>query len=342
MVEYHPSIDIVNRVQLAQLPTPLHELSRLTRKLAGPRIWIKRDDLTGLAGGGNKSRKLEFLIADAIQRGCDTVVTAGGPQSNHCRQTAAACARFGLQCHLILGGEPPELRLGNLLLDDLLGARVHWVEKPQRNTRLNDIGDELRADGRVPYVIPVGGSNPLGCLGYAHAMFEVQAQIELLGIEVNRIIFATSSGGTQAGMALGARMSGFRGKITAVSIDQPPDEPPQRAFLAEVAEIAAEASALIGDKMPFNSSDFDVEYGYLGEGYGVVGELERCAIRELASTEGILLGPVYTGRAFGAMLDLIASGKIGPCETVLFWHTGDDVALHAYAAEMTAEIASDS
>ena len=330
------AINELNRVRLAQLPTPLHALPRLTRKLDGPRLWIKRDDLTGLAGGGNKTRKLEFLIAEALDRGCDSVVTAGGAQSNHCRQTAAVCAQVGLECHLVLGGEPQALPLGNLLLDHLLGSRIHWVEKSRRNGRLDELGGELRSQGHKPYVIPIGGSNSLGCLGYARAMFELKEQANQLGITIDRIVFATSSGGTQTGIVLGARLSGFRGRVTAISIDQPPDDAADHKFLAGVSQVAMEGAERIGRNTQFAASDCETEYGYLGAGYGVVGELERHAIRELAHTEGILTGPVYTGRAFGALLDLIARGAIGPHETVVFWHTGDDVALHAYAAELAA------
>lgn len=336
------AINELNRVRLAHLPTPLHALPRLTRKLDGPGLWIKRDDLTGLAGGGNKTRKLEFLIAEALDRGCDSVVTAGGAQSNHCRQTAAACAQVGLECHLVLGGEPPALPLGNLLLDDLLGSRIHWVEKSRRNNRLDELGGELRRQGREPYVIPIGGSNSLGCLGYARAMFELKEQASQLGITIDRIVFATSSGGTQAGIVLGARLSGFRGRITAISIDQPPDNSAEHTFLAGVAQIATEGAERIGRNVQFAAGDCETEYGYLGAGYGVVGELERHAIRELARTEGILTGPVYTGRALGALLNMIARGAIGPQQTVVFWHTGDDVALHAYSAEMSTNSHSQS
>ena len=324
-------INELHRVQLAHLPTPLHALPRLTSKLGGPRLWIKRDDLTGLAGGGNKTRKLEFLIADALDRGCDLVITAGGPQSNHCRQTAAACAQVGLECHLVLGGEQPQLPLGNLLLDDLLGARVHWVEKSRRTALLDELGDELRQQGRKPYLIPVGGSNALGCLGYVRAMFELKEQANRLGLSIDRVVFATSSGGTQAGLVLGGRLSGFLGRITAISIDQPPDTPPNHTFLADVAQTAIEAATRIGRTLQVAAADCETEYGYLGAGYGVVGDLELHAIRELAQMEGILTGPVYTGRAFGAMLDMIERGAIAPQETVVFWHTGDEVALQAYA-----------
>ncbi|MEQ8837761.1 MAG: D-cysteine desulfhydrase family protein [Lacipirellulaceae bacterium] len=314
------------RVPLANLPTPLEPLANLSRKL-NIELWIKRDDLTGLATGGNKTRKLEFLIAAALEQGADTVITAGGPQSNHCRQTAAAAAKFNLACHLVLGGEP-EPPLGNLLLDRLLGAEVHWVAKPERNARMEQLAGELRAAGRKPYVIPVGGSNAVGAVGYAVAVAELVEQARAASVEFDRIVFPTSSGGTQAGMLLGAQLAGLNSRVTAVSIDVQPDD---RAYLEEVAGIANEAASLMGTEAKLTADDLDLAYDYLGEGYGVVGDLERRAIRTMAQAEGFILGPVYSGRGFGGLLDMVAKGDIKPGSKVLYWHTGDESALHAYA-----------
>jgi D-cysteine desulfhydrase len=318
------------RVPLAKLPTPLDEMPNLARALGGPRLLVKRDDLTGLAGGGNKTRKLEYLMADALAQGCDAVITAGGPQSNHCRQTAAAAAICHLSCHLVLGGEPQPPR-GNLLLDLLLGATIHWTPKAHRGARLAALAEELKTEGRRPYLIPVGGSTPLGAVGYVAAMFELVDQLARLQTTVDHLLFATSSGGTQAGMVVGARLAGFTGKVTAISIDQPPDGESGSTFLADTSQIAGGAAHLLGCDEKFAPDDFATSYDYLGEGYGVVGELEREAIRTLAQTEGLLVGPVYTARAAGAMIDLVRRGAFGHDDTVLFWHTGDDVALHAYA-----------
>ncbi len=314
------------RVKLANLPTPLERLDNLSKTL-GIELWMKRDDLTGLATGGNKTRKLEFLMADALEQGADSVITAGGPQSNHCRQTAAAAAKCNLACHLVLGGEP-QPPLGNLLLDQLLGAKVHWTEKPNRNAKMQALADELSSAGHRPYVIPIGGSNAIGAVGYADAFAELDAQLQAACIEIDRIVFPTSSGGTHAGMMLGARLVEFRGKITAISIDA---EPGDQAFLEEVADIATQAAKLLSSDKTFAPMDLDVDYHYLGQGYGVVGDLEREAIRTMAQAEGILLGPVYSGRGFGALLDCIATKKIAAGERVLYWHTGDESALHAYA-----------
>ena len=330
MREYPPALASLPRFPLAKRPTPIDELPQLSQRLGGPRLRIKRDDLTGLATGGNKTRKLEFLIADALQQNADCVITAGGPQSNHCRQTAAAAAIAGLECHLVLGG-PPQPPLGNLLLDQLLGARIHWTPKLQRNARMRELAVAMEADNHRPYVIPVGGSNSIGALGYVAAMFEFVEQLREQGRGVDRIFFATSSGGTQAGLVLGARLAGFDGRITAISIDQTPDESSDEKFLAEVCGVANGAAELLGVGVRLTVDDFDTEYGYLGDGYGVVGELERETIKLVAQTEGILVGPVYTARAMGAMLDQIRRKAFEPNETWLFWHTGDETALHAYA-----------
>ena len=321
------------RLPLAKLPTPIDELPRLAEQLGGPRLLVKRDDLTGLATGGNKTRKLEFLIADALQKNADAVFTAGGPQSNHCRQTAAAAAMAGLDCHLVLGG-PPQPPIGNLLLDQLLGATIHWTPKPQRNARMAELAAAMEADGRRPYVIPVGGSNSVGALGYVAAMFEFVDQLKEQGRRANRIFFATSSGGTQAGIVLGAKLAGFTGRMTAVSIDQTPDDTSEEKFLAEVCRVANGAAELLNAEPRLTVADFDTSYDYLGAGYGVIGDLERETIQLLARTEGLLVGPVYTARAFGAMLDQIRRGQFKAGETWLFWHTGDETALHAYADDL--------
>lgn len=324
------------RLTLAKLPTPIDELRNLSQSLGGPTILVKRDDLTGLATGGNKTRKLEFLIADALQQGADAVITAGGPQSNHCRQTAAAAAIAGLDCHLVLGGAP-QPPIGNLLLDQLLGATIHWCPRLQRNSRMQELAVAMEADGRRPYVIPVGGSNSIGALGYVTAMFELVEQLAEQGRTVDRIFVATSSGGTQAGMVLGARLAGFTGRITAISIDNEPDDRCDSKFLAEVCGVANGASELLNANVRLAVEDFETNYDYLGDGYGIVGDLERETIRLVAQTEGLLTGPVYTARAMGAMLDLIRHGQFNANETWLFWHTGDESALHAYADDLTAE-----
>jgi D-cysteine desulfhydrase len=319
----------------------LQPLPRLSERLASSRqlpasgfhLWLKRDDQTGLATGGNKTRKLEFLIADALAQGCDTLITTGAMQSNHCRQTAAAAARAGLKCELVLGGPPPGQAGGNYLLDLLFGAQVHWTPRENRLNRLHELADELRATGRRPYFITYGGSDPVGAAGYALALEELQEQVTTLGIELDAIVIPSSSGGTHAGLVAGAWALGWDVPILGISIDEP------EADLQEmVADLASKTVARLGKPHTFVLSDILADANYLGAGYGVVGDLERDAIGLMARTEGILLDPVYTGRAFGGLLDILSHrpdrfGK--PVRSLLFWHTGGTPALFAHANELT-------
>ncbi|MDZ7821322.1 MAG: D-cysteine desulfhydrase family protein [Candidatus Marinimicrobia bacterium] len=322
----------LRKITLAQLPTPLHGMPSFRRALDfSGSIYIKRDDLTGLAAGGNKSRKLEYLTGDAVEKGADTLITAGGLQSNHCLQTAAAARKLGFDCHLVLGEKKPGKINGNLFLDLLAGASVHYTDRAGREKKMQELAESLRAEGRHPYVIPVGGSNATGTVGYVMAMDELQRQLALTGIPCDRIIVASSSGGTLAGMTLGAKYCGFKGKITGISIDR--EKTGKHAFPPELAALANRTAELLELDIRLAPGDFDLEYGYLGKGYGVVGENERKAIMMLPQTEGIFVGPVYTGRALGAMIDCIRKGKWRD-ENLLFWHTGDTAALFAYTGEL--------
>jgi D-cysteine desulfhydrase family pyridoxal phosphate-dependent enzyme len=325
------NIERLNRFPLGHFPTPLEELSRLSRHFGGPRLFIKRDDLTGLALGGNKTRKLEFLIADALAQNADTVITAGAAQSNHCRQTAAAAARAGLRCVLVLGGEKPDVPNGNLLLDHLFGADVEWTGPDRRGETMDEVAAGVTTKGGRPYLIPYGGSNAIGATGYVLAQLELRAQMPP-DVRFDHIVFASSSGGTQAGLVVGAAVSGFRGQIIGVSVDKG-DRGPD-TYEQELEHLARETAAHVGVDRQFSRSDFVVNYKYLGGGYGVVGELEREAIRLLARHEGILLDPVYTGRAMGGLIDMILLNSFSPKENVLFWHTGGAPALFAYARKL--------
>jgi D-cysteine desulfhydrase len=324
-------IESLARLPLAHLPTPIEELKSLSRELGGPELLIKRDDQTGLAFGGNKTRKLEFLVGQALEQGADTLVTAGAAQSNHCRQTAAAAARAGLRCELLLNGTKPELPNGNLLLDELLGARIHWIQVSQRGAKLRELPDQLRKEGRKPYVIPVGGSNGVGATGYVLAIIELVEQLDGLNRRVDHVVLASSSGGTQAGIVVGAKATGFDGKLHGVSVDK--GDRDGTPYEHELTDIANETAKYIGFDAQFTAEDFNVDYRYLGGGYGVVSDLEREAIRRLGSREGIVLDPVYTGRSMGALIDLIRKKTFRPDETVLFWHTGGAPALFAYAKD---------
>jgi D-cysteine desulfhydrase len=326
----------IPRKPLAFLPTPLVELPRfsvaLSRGSGGPRIFIKRDDQTGLATGGNKARKLEFLIGDAIFRGCDTLVTGGAAQSNHCRQTAAAAAACGLDCHLALGGSAPDSPEGNLLLDLFLGAHIHWCSERRKGEDLPSIAESLLREGRKPYLIPYGGSNAVGALGFAAAAGELANQLAESRIGASRVVFASSSGGTQAGLMLGSRLYGLKAALLPICIDKA--EGDSIDFADRVLEIANEAAGTVGLERSFARADVILERGFTGGGYGVVGDLERRAIGLLARTEGILVDPVYTGRALGALIELAESGAFRRDEVVVFWHTGGTPALFAYPPEI--------
>src|SRR6267143_1243090 len=277
--------ETLTRFPLAQLPTPVEMLERISTELGGPKLLIKRDDQTGLALGGNKTRKLEFLVGQALEQGADTLVTAGAAQSNHCRQTAAAAVKAGLKCELILNGKKPELPNGNLLLDELLGAKCHWIERPQFPVKLSELPEQLRAEGHKPYVIGIGGSNGIGATGYVLAMMELTEQLRETQQRVDHIVFASSSGGTQAGLVLGARVAGFGGQLHGVSVDK--DNLEREAYEEEVAHISNECVGYIGSDVRFARQDIKVIYGYTGEGYGVVSNLEAGAIRLMARSEGI-------------------------------------------------------
>jgi D-cysteine desulfhydrase family pyridoxal phosphate-dependent enzyme len=317
--------DKLSRVSIAHLPTPLEPLPRLTAQLGGPELWIKRDDQTGLATGGNKARKLEYLVADALAQGADTLITAGAAQSNHARQTAAAAAKFGLARVLVLRGEEPPQVLGNLLLDRLLGAEVRWAGDLPLPEAMTQVAEELRAAGRCPYVVPYGGSNAVGASGYVAAMEELLAQCAERDKRFDQVVLASSSGGTQAGMMVGARALGYEGCILGISVD-----PRAESLRHSLAGLATATADRMGLGLTYVPEDFAVNDDYLGGGYGVVGELEREAIRTMARAEGILLDPVYTGRAFGGLLDLIRRGVFAPGERVLFWHTGGTAGLFGY------------
>ena len=316
----------IPRLHFAHLPTPIEELPRLSASLGGPRILVKRDDQTGLAFGGNKTRKLEFLVAEAQEQGAKMMISAGAIQSNHCRQTAAAAARFGFECTLVLTGEMPKQPSANILLDQLFGARiVNVADRKDRDRILQETFDKATAEGKKPYLVPYGGSSPTGALGYAFAMEEFMQQ----DIHADWIVFGTSSGGTHAGLVLGQRVFGFKGKILGISIDEPVEW-----LQKNVSALASSASEKFGKQVEFAFADVAANADYCRAGYGVLTEAERQAIHLFARTEGLLLDPVYTGRAAVGMIALIRNGFFKKDETVLFWHTGGQPALFAemYAA----------
>jgi len=318
----------IPRLNFAHLPTPIEELPRISDHLAGPQILIKRDDQTGLAFGGNKTRKLEFLVAEAQEGGAKTLISGGALQSNHCRQVAAAAAKFGLDCILVLNGEKPEKLSANLILDELFG--VEFVIIPDRKERdrvLQETYDEAVSTGGKPYLVPYGGSSPTGALGYAFAMEEFMKQ----NVHADWIVFGTSSGGTHAGLVLGQRVFGYKGKVLGISIDEP-----EEWLKSHVSALASDASEKLGERIEFTQADVLANADYCKAGYGVLTDAEREAVNLFAKYEGLLLDPVYTGRAAAGMIDLIRKEFFKKDETVLFWHTGGQPALFAdkYANKM--------
>lgn len=316
------------KIRIAHLPTPVEPLPRLGAELGGLRLFIKRDDQTGLAFGGNKTRKLEYLMAEAQANGARTVLTTGALQSNHCRQTAAAAARLGLDCILVLAGDSGMAASGNLLLDRLLGAELVFTTQEDRDQALRQAFESAWADGRRPYLVPYGGSSPTGAAAYAFALGELLDQ----GLTPDWIVFASSSGGTQAGLVTGARLRGYEGHILGISVDEPAE-----ILRAVVADLAEQIGDRLGKKLKISSGDVEVNADYLGAGYGEMGAAEREAIQAFARLEGVLLDPVYTGRAAAGLIDLARRGHFQPGETVLFWHTGGTPALFAARYQTLAE-----
>jgi D-cysteine desulfhydrase family pyridoxal phosphate-dependent enzyme len=308
------------RLRFAHLPTPVEPLPGVSTALQGPNLWVKRDDQTGLAFGGNKTRKLELLVAEARANAARTLITTGAVQSNHCRQTAAAAARFGFDCILVLAGEKPARVSGNLLLDQLFGAEVVWCDASAPQQALKDTFEAAWEAGRRPYLVPYGGSSATGAAAYALALQELLEQEQ----RPDWILFASSSGGTQSGLVVGARLFGFEGKILGISVDQP-----ARELKARVAQLATETADFLGEKLHFSADEILVNDDYLGEGYGVMGTPEREAIQLFARKDGLLLDPVYTGRAAAGLVDLARKGYFASGASVLFWHTGGTPALFA-------------
>lgn len=321
------------RFPLAHLPTPLEPLDRLRRHLGGgPRLYIKRDDCTGLALGGNKTRKAEFLIGAARAAGATAVVTEGGLQSNHVRQTAAAAAKAGLKCHLVLNENVPIKTAiyrenGNMLLDRVLGAVVHLCAPGEtRADAIRRLLPRLKQDGEVPYVIPTGGSNEVGALGYAAAALELQRQAQDAGVTIDRVLFSTASGGTQAGLAVGMALAESGTQVLGIDVENEAD-----SLLADVRRIAEACAASVGLRRALRDDAFEIRSGYAGEGYGIPtpGMIE--AVGLLARLEGIVLDPVYSGKAMAGLIDLVRAGQFGSDETIAFIHTGGAPAMFAYA-----------
>lgn len=308
------------RVRIAHLPTKIETLERLSARLGGPVILCKRDDQTGLGMGGNKTRKLEYVLADAQSHGSRTLVTVGSIQSNHCRQTAALAARFGMGCILVLSGTKPEIAGGNLLLDELYGAEIVWTTREKRDETLKKTFDDAWDAGKRPLLVPLGASNVTGTMGYFTAFEEFLDQ----GVHADWMVVASSSGGTQAGLVLGAKKYAWQGQILGISIDHSVSDLQQT-----VSQLVNDTADRIREPLRVSPDEILVNADYLGGGYAVMGAPEIEAIRLFAREEGLLLDPVYTARAAAGLIDLIRKGFFHRNQTVLFWHTGGSPAIFA-------------
>ena len=317
------NINDLPRVSLGVFPTPFYKLESISAKY-GKNIWIKRDDMCGVALGGNKVRKLEFLLADAKAQGCDTVFTTGGAQSNHAMLTAACAARLGMKCILILKKRGVTEHKGNLVLDDIYGADVRFMNTDSYDdiyAEMHRVGEELAKEGHKSYYIPVGGSNPLGAVGYVNGVREFTVQALAAGIRVGHIVSATGSGGTTAGLLLGAKLFQPGVKVTGIGVDDDP-------FEEIVPDLAAKAADLLECSFEREQDDFEMVY-HVGQGYAIPNAEDTPYIEELARMEGILLDPVYTGKAWAGMLKLLKDGYFGDEDNIVFVHTGGAAALFA-------------
>jgi D-cysteine desulfhydrase family pyridoxal phosphate-dependent enzyme len=315
------------RHPLATVPTPLQRALNLETSLGRrcPRIYLKRDDLTGLAFGGNKARKLEYLLADALADGATVLVTEGAAQSNHARITAAAAAIAGLRCVLVLDARHGSAIAGNLLLDHLLGAEVRIVpDKATRTALMATIGGELRAAGERPYVIPTGGSVPLGAAGYVTMVAELLEQLLDIGEAPSRLYFPTGSLGTQAGLAVGARAFSAPFAVYGVAVEHPVDQ-----LVADGLALANVTAELVGLDECFEATDITIDGAFIGADYGVPTAEGIEAIRLLAQTEAIFLDPVYSGKAMAALISHARAGELDPDAAVVFLHTGGGPSLFA-------------
>lgn len=318
------------RLDLNIYPTPLQEMRNLRDALGvKPRLFVKRDDMTRVGLGGNKNRKLDYVMYEARDQGADTIVTWGGQQSNSCRQALAYARLLGMECHIVVDGVEPPLRQGNLLIFDLFGAQVHFEpDKDRVVARCEQVTDDLRRRGRKPYYMPIGASTPLGSVGYIDSFTEILAQGREQGVEVSDIFFASGSAGTQSGLVLGARLAGAQTTIHGVAISRSSAEQ-----TVKVAALCNEVAAFIGrPDLCFEPGEIVVHDEYYGPGYAVPTPEGMAAIRLVGRTEAILLDPVYTGKAMAGLLDLLAKGALDSAGAIVFIHTGGSPAVFNFAA----------
>lgn len=319
------------RIRCGHFPTPLERMDNLTKHLGGPELWIKRDDCTGLSTGGNKTRKLEYLMADALAQNADTIITQGATQSNHARQTAAIAAKLGLACHILLedrtGYQDEAYTLsGNVMLDLLHGATIS--KRPggaDMQKEMEVLAADLKAKGKRPYVIPGGGSNPVGALGYVNAALELLAQATEMGLKIDHVVHATGSAGTQAGLVAGLAMLNSQIPVLGIGVRAPKDRQEANVFA-----LAEKTCAHVGVPGAVKREHVVANCDYVGQGYGLPTEGMVEALKLVARLEGILLDPVYSGKGMAGLIDLIQKGHFKKGETVVFLHTGGAVGLFGY------------
>jgi len=314
------AFDYPASVDLARRPTPIEPLARISTSLEGPGLFIKRDDFTGVGITGNKVRKLDFLLAEALEQKCDTVITCGGYQSNHARTTAVMCAKLGLKCHLVLRNGISASLDGNLFLDRLVGAEIHYVN-PDEYMAVDDVmrrlANQLKADGSCAYVIPEGGSNALGAVGYVRAAEEIAAQCRERKLKLHHIVVAVGSGGTYAGLLLGKYLYDLPATIHGINVSDN-----ESYFVNKIHKILQEMERRFELGVKLGKKDIHIVDGYVGKGYGLSRQEELDVIKLVAREEGIILDPVYTGKCFFGMMNMIKEGKFRQDENVLFVHTG--------------------
>ena len=319
------------RIRLGHFPTPLEPLDNLTRLLGGPRLWIKRDDCTGLSTGGNKTRKLEFLMAEAQARQSDVVITQGATQSNHARQTAAAAAKLGMQCHILLEDRTGFTEFdytdnGNVLLDRLHGATVERrAGGSNMQAEMESVAAQLTQAGRRPYVIPGGGSNPVGALGYVNAALELVNQSVEMGLRIDVLMHATGSAGTQAGLVAGLQAMNSTIRLLGIGVRAPRDKQESMVF-----DLACLTWALLGLHGELPRAAVEANCDYVGGGYGVPTPGMAEAVTLLAQSEGLLLDPVYSGKGMAGLIDLVRKGRFAKDQNIVFLHTGGSAALFGY------------
>ena len=322
------------RVSLAHLPTPLEHLPRLSKQLGGPEIYVKRDDCTGLASGGNKTRKLEFSMAAALEEGADTIITVGAVQSNHVRQTAAAACKLGLKCEVLLEHRVAKPSVsyatsGNVLLDRIFGANLReYPGGTDFEQAMNDVVAEVVAQGGKPYIVPGGASNKVGALGYVNCAIELLEQIDAQGLDIGHIVTATGSAGTQAGLVVGLKAMQCDVPLLGIGVNVPQQQQEEKVY-----QLACETAEYIGKPGIVARDDVVANCDYVGDGYGVPTEGMNEAVMMLARYEGLLFDPVYSGKGLAGMIDLIRNGKLNS-GNIVFLHTGGSAALFAYADQL--------